>query len=389
MNAVTHLMAFADEPERGLLSGAENHLLTLMQAQRRAGWDVELLPLVYRPGPRLSALAQQLRENGIGVVPVEMASAGKIRRILQTVRGIGALRALLSGRRARIIHTHLDHADILGKLAARLAGCPHVVSTVHNNEPYYGQLRWRLLLRRLDRYTRHYIAISEAVRKQLLQVATVPVQKVQTIYYGVAPPQNVLTPAALRRRFDLPLDRFVVGFVGRLVRQKNLPLLLGAAERLPHVHVVVVGSGDQEAELRRRAPANVQFLGHQPEGATLMPAFDLFCLPSRWEGLGLVLVEAMLQRVAVAGSRAGAIPEILGYGAYGELFSPDSVAADRRHRPRRRASRDPGGAAQRCLRPCAAHLRHRADGGANTQRLSARPAHGRREKRCLRPHRAT
>ena len=53
-----------------------------------------------------------------------------------------------------------------------------------------------------------------------------------------------------------------------------------------------------------------------------MPGFDVLCLPSRWEGLGLVLVEAMLRGVPVVGSRAGAIPEALGHGAYGVLFEP-------------------------------------------------------------------
>jgi len=126
------------------------------------------------------------------------------------------------------------------------------------------------------------------------------------------------------------LDRFVVGFVGRLAPQKNVPLLVAALKQLPDVHGVIVGDGEQRKELQALANAggtqNIQFLGHQPNAADLMPAFDVLCLPSRFEGLGLVLVEAMLRRVGVIGSQAGAIPEILGEGRYGLLFPSGDAA---------------------------------------------------------------
>jgi glycosyltransferase involved in cell wall biosynthesis len=89
---------------------------------------------------------------------------------------------------------------------------------------------------------------------------------------------------------------------------------------------VVVGDGPLRPELeglaRARGAANVRFLGARPRAERLMPAFDLLCLPSAWEGLGLVLVEGMLREVPVAGSRRGAIPEVLDGGQAGLLFEP-------------------------------------------------------------------
>jgi len=95
---------------------------------------------------------------------------------------------------------------------------------------------------------------------------------------------------------------------------------------------VLIGDGELRHDLEALANecgANVRFWGPIPEAWTLMPMFDLFCLPSIFEGLGLVLVEAMLQRVPIVGSQRGAITEILGGGRYGRLCEPDaeSIAA--------------------------------------------------------------
>jgi glycosyltransferase involved in cell wall biosynthesis len=69
----------------------------------------------------------------------------------------------------------------------------------------------------------------------------------------------------------------------------------------------------------------VRLVGPVPDGAAVMRAFDVLCLPSRWEGLGLVLLEAMRARIPVVATRAGAIPEVLADGTCGWLCEPDSV----------------------------------------------------------------
>jgi glycosyltransferase involved in cell wall biosynthesis len=118
-----------------------------------------------------------------------------------------------------------------------------------------------------------------------------------------------------------------VGYIGRLSEQKNVPILLQAARRLQQSQFVLIGTGDLEAQLEASAAdlPNVRFLGYLPEAHALLPAFDALCLPSKWEGLGLVLVEAMWCNVPIVGSAAGAIPEMLGDGDYGLLFDPDDV----------------------------------------------------------------
>jgi glycosyltransferase involved in cell wall biosynthesis len=319
MYQVIHLIMLKEGARHLPFSGAENHLFCLLQAQRAAGVKVELGVLLRRGGRTLEETFADLQRQGIEVrcFPYEPLVDG---------RCLNALRRHLIGRRDYIVHTHLDQADLMGKVAARLAGCRHVISTVHNNEPYHARWRWLYTLRLLDRWTRRHIAISGAVQRQLIDLEGVPPEKVHVIPYGVWPPAVRGDRGALRARLGLPQDGFVVGFVGRLVEQKNVPLLLDAMAGVPNAVCALVGSGAQRPALEVHAARfgiDARFFGQLPKAETLMPAFDVLCLPSRWEGLGLVLIEAMLQGVPIVGSRAGAIPEVLGNGEYGMLFNSE------------------------------------------------------------------
>jgi glycosyltransferase involved in cell wall biosynthesis len=99
----------------------------------------------------------------------------------------------------------------------------------------------------------------------------------------------------------------------------------------PDIKCLIVGDGELRPELeslaRELGCGNVAFLGSRPGAATLMPLFDVFCLPSVWEGLGVVLLESMSQGVPIVASRAGAIPEVLDDGRCGVLIDPSSVSS--------------------------------------------------------------
>lgn len=327
---VTHIMYFDEPPGQCPFSGAEHHLFELAQSQVQAGLDVELAMLVYRSGPQLTERISLLEQAGVRVRTFAFPSTAgqsRLRKLQALSRYTHHLKTFLESRRDRIIHTHLEHAELLGKVASWRARCRHLVTSVHNNEPHDLHWPWRGVLRVLTRITRHYIAISDAVRKHMQHAAGIPDHRISTIHYGVRGPDRLESREALRQRLEIAPDAFVVGFVGRLVPQKNVPVLLDAMSQCPEAQCVVAGDGPQRRELQQRAQtrglSNVHFAGHVPQAAELMPAFDVLCLPSRWEGLGLVLLEAMLRGVPIIGSRAGAIPEILDDGRLGMLFEPD------------------------------------------------------------------
>lgn len=321
MLSVIHLIHLWETQKLSPFSGAENHLFVLLPALRSAGVRVELGVLLIQSGPAIESKIAELRAQGIEV------NCFPYRPVID-LRCIGALHRHLASRRVHIVHTHLDYADVTGKIAARLAGCSRVVSTVHNTEPSHLRPKWFYLLRLLDHLTTRHIAISEAVRRHLVELERVAPGKVTVIPYGVHPPDMTSDRAALRAQLGIPDDRFVVGFVGRLVEQKNVSLLIAAMVQLPDALCLIIGDGALRSELEQLAAdlSNVQFVGYQPQAEALMPVFDVLCLPSHWEGLGLVLVEAMLRRVPIVGSRAGAIPEVLDNGQYGILFEPNDLA---------------------------------------------------------------
>ncbi len=320
MTTALHFIHLWETPRQYPFSGAENHLLTLLPALRAAGVAVELGALIVREGPVVTRRLARLEADGF---PVHRFP---LRPVLDP-RCLGRLRGFLAGQRASIIHTHLDYADANVKLAARWAGCRRVVTSVHNAEPGHRRPQWFYLLRLLEALTPRYIAISEAVRRHLVEVERVPPAKVQVIPYGLPPAPAGPERASLRQALGLDDRQPVVGFVGRLTPQKNVAWLLRALARLPQVTGLILGDGEDRPALEQAAGAlpNVRFLGHREQAADWMRAFDVLCLPSRWEGLGLVLVEAMLRRVPVVAARVGPIPEVLGDGRFGWLCESDDV----------------------------------------------------------------
>ena len=329
--AVTHVSPFGDYPGQIVFSGAENHLFQLMAGQRAAGLDVELLMLVVADGPRLAAKAAELEAGGIAVTRLvyDRSLAPIVGRAAWVVQ-LPRLVALMRQRRQRVIHTHQPHASQLGRLAARAAGCRAIVDSVHNDEPYFARPDWRLRLKLLERITGRTIAISDRVKAHLVQNVGLDASRITVIAYGIETPAAI-DRAGARAALGLPAEAFVAGFVGRLVPQKDLGTLLAAMAGLPHAHLCLVGAGDEEAGLRTQAArlglANVHFAGARANGADLMAAFDVFVLPSKWEGLGLVLLEAMSRGVPIAATRGGAIPEVLAGGELGLLSDVGDAAA--------------------------------------------------------------
>lgn len=327
---VTHVMAFSEIRGQPVFAGAEHHLFDLMAAQHGAGDTVRLVMVVVHDGPQIRAKEHELVASGIDVRTV------RHRLSLRTWVGAPARLAVLPGlvrilrmRPDDIVHTHLPQASQLGRLAAALARSRHVIDSVHNDEPGFARPSWRLRMRVLDRVTRQYIAISESVRRVLVDTVGLPAEKVHVVPYGVSAPGPEPTRAEARTQLGLPQDAFVVGFVGRLTAQKDLPVLLRAIQKLPGATCVLVGGGEDEKTLREAASrmnlSNVVFAGPRPGAAALMRAFDVFCLPSRWEGLGLVLLEAMWREVPIVATRAGAIPEVLDGDQCGRLVDIGDV----------------------------------------------------------------
>jgi glycosyltransferase involved in cell wall biosynthesis len=316
------------------VAGAENHLLLLLERLRQREIDAHMLYLTNASQP-VDEFMAALEERGI---PSRRAVIRHSADPLTTRR----LRDEFRQTQPHIVHTHLIHADLYGIPAARLLRVegkrPRIVSSKHNDDAFRSRPELRAANRALWRMTDKGIAISEAVRRFSIETEGAKPEQIQTIYYGYPAPfgdPNTRRKAA-REALNIATDEIIIGATCRLIAQKGLIYGIRAfaqiAERYPQARLIITGDGDQRAALENEArtlgiTAKVRFLGWRSDAAALMPAYDIFLMPSLWEGFGLVLLEAMGASVPIVGSRVSAIPEVVQDGETGLLTEPRDVDA--------------------------------------------------------------
>jgi glycosyltransferase involved in cell wall biosynthesis len=310
------------------IAGAENHLLILLEALRARGVDAQFLYL-HSPQNTVEEFRQAAEARGI---PVQRMSIARNTDPLLFPR----LRSALAALEPDIVHTHLLHADLYGIPAAqsiRVKGRrPRIVSGKHNDDAFRLKSDQKAINHQLWRMTDAGIAISEAVRRFSIEVEGARPDQVRTIYYGYQPPNaEPGLRAAVRAELGLTPDEIVVGVTCRLIEQKGLPYGLqafaSATQDIPNARLVITGDGELRGALEAQAAElgiapRTRFIGWRPDAARVMAAYDLFLMPSLWEGFGLVLLEAMAQALPVVGSRVSAIPEVVVDGETGLLAEP-------------------------------------------------------------------
>jgi glycosyltransferase involved in cell wall biosynthesis len=308
------------------IGGAENLLLSNLRLLDPAKFQSVVCTLGEK-----GVLAEQVVRMGVPLVELcLMRNRGRGGMI------VNALVDLIHREKISLVHTHLYHANYFGRLAARRAGVPCVVS-VHNT---YTDPKWhrRLINRWLARrHTGAIIAGSPEIRRDILRYDHVSPTLVEVIPNAVdlARSESGLSREQARARFHLDDDACVVGTVGRLEEQKGHRYLLEAIHHLKgsglRVVVLLVGAGREEAALRERAKAlnlgdDVRFLGMRNDLGDLFRAMDIFAMPSLWEGLSLAMLSAMAAGLPVVATDVGGVSDVLGRSERGFVLPPkDSV----------------------------------------------------------------
>lgn len=308
------------------IAGAEGHLLVLLPALAQLGYAVEAWVLT-EPGRPVDDLLARFQQAGVP------AQALTIRRDLDPGL-IGTLRQHLKVSAPAVLHTHLIHADVHGVLGA--VGLPLVrVSSRHNDDGFRRRAPMRLALRLLNQPFRRLVAISEAVRRFTIEVEGAPSAQVVTIPYGY-PPLAPVDGSTIRVELGLSTDQPLAVCVARHTHQKGLDVLLTAwaqvVASVPTARLALVGDGPLRTDLTALAhrlgiAEGVSFPGWRNDALHWMAAANVVALASRWEGFGLVLLEAMAQSRPLVASAVSAIPEIVRDGDTGLLVAPDDPAA--------------------------------------------------------------
>ena len=180
------------------------------------------------------------------------------------------------------------------------------------------------------------ICISEAEKQSALDKKICKEEKLQVIFNGVdiKAYENGIHGTVKRKDLNIPEDAFVVGMVGRISPQKAPDIFIKMAkhvkDKVSNAHFIIVGNGDQEAEIQKYAKDNnfldsLHITGWVDNPMSYVELFDVACLLSRWEGFGLVLPEYMMARKPIVASRVDAIPNIICDGENGLLVEMDDV----------------------------------------------------------------
>lgn len=248
----------------------------------------------------------------------------------QPIRVLLRLGQALRNFKPEIIQSFLFHANLASRLAAPWAGWPWVVSGLRVAER---QKRWHLVLDRLTAsLTVGWVCVSQGVLDFSREVGGLKQDRLTVIPNGIDPCSFNHAPQVSRRELGVPERAHLVLFVGRLDVQKGIDDLIAAAKQTisqsPCWHLAIVGDGPRRGWLLAQIEAyspfrdQVHYLGRRDDVPALLQAADVLVLPSLWEGMPNVILEAMAARRAVVATAVEGTKELVVAGETGWLVPP-------------------------------------------------------------------
>ena len=315
--------------------GAERLLYTNLKHLDRAAIESEVVTVFDQgdywrePINRLGVRMTSLRCSGYADIPA----------------AVSRLRKYIAGSVPSVIHTHLFTANIIGRIAGRLSGIP-VISSIHNPEyePEAASASLRsvkgkiALARAVDKYTAQFcarmIAVSNYVKQSTVARLKYPASRIDVVYNPIDIAEiagNVTDRGSVLASLNLPIDSKLVLHVGRLAPQKGFVDAVQAMPEIlrsvPMARLVSVGA-HADAAYKSKVVEAIQALdlstavllaGERRDVASLLKACDVFVFPSRFEGLGIALVEAMVAGRACVASDIAPLTEFIHDGVNGKL----------------------------------------------------------------------
>lgn len=274
--------------------GAERLVLNQMRRYDRDRFDLTVVAL------RSGQLEDQFRGAG---PPYLCLGAPKIPSPAVAL----FLARTVKSRQIDIVHAHLSEAEIYMPAIKLLCPLSRIVVTKHNENEFKKKPLYGALFGFLSFFPDRIIAVSDSVAAFTTKYEGVPINRVVTLKNGIDV-ESVLPSKdrdSIRRSLGLAPEDFAVGIFGRLIRQKGHETLIKAAAELKQrpamkgkLKILVVGDGELGQALEAMAAElqvadTVSFLGFRNDTADLYSAVDCVAMPSLWEGLSLVLLEAM------------------------------------------------------------------------------------------------
>ncbi len=271
----------------------------------------------------MGAFTCQIKEMGIRVMLVPNKKAGVDYFSFLQVAGI------LRENRIEIIHTHNTQPFVEGTLAALLSGVKTIVHTDHARE-FPDKLRYMIAEWIMSQFVYKVVGVSDHTSYNLKRYEKISPRKIMTIPNGIDGSRFDISidKDAMRCELGLPEKGPIIGLGVRLSEQKGITYLLQAIPNVlrsfPDVTLVIAGSGPLEGSLREEAAAlhineHVRFIGPRLDMPSILKLLDLYVLPSIWEGLPLVILEAMAAGCPILATDVGGNASAITNGFNGSL----------------------------------------------------------------------
>ena len=234
----------------------------------------------------------------------------------------------LKKRKIDIVHTHMYEANISGVLAAKMARVPVIISNIHNIDQWDNK-RERLIDRIFYRMRGRTIAVSHAVKNNLIKVGKVQADDIIVIYNGIDTKEFDIEGAGIERcknEFNISKGEFIIIIIARIVPRKGHKYLFRAVKELERynkkIRVLVVGDGFYKGELKKKVAdlglgKCINFLGERNDVAALLKISNVSVLPSKKEGFSNVILESMAAAIPVIASDVGGAREAIENGING------------------------------------------------------------------------
>jgi glycosyltransferase involved in cell wall biosynthesis len=309
------------------LGGADQQILSVSTELINRGHEVRIISL--RP---LGPMGEKAREAGATVTSLNVEE--KWRAPIRLLR----LRHLVGD--ADIFHTHMFHANLIGRLWRPFLSIEALVNTIHNvfeSRSAYTNPRKKTIRNYAYEFTRNRSDFTSCVSleayNRFVDIGALSPDTASIVYNGVDTEKFQPSPSArerVRERHDIA-DEFVWLSVGRFFEQKDHATLLSAFERMEALdtYLWLIGHGELRSELAEKTERlgiehRVRFLGTVDDVAEYMAAADGFTLSSKWEGFGIVFAEAQACGLPVVATDVGGIPEVVKDGESGFLVPPEN-----------------------------------------------------------------
>ncbi|MFC1804920.1 glycosyltransferase [Candidatus Omnitrophota bacterium] len=311
------------------VGGGEEHLLYLADRLDKDKYNL------FFACPYEAEFSGELRKRGFNPLVLRMKTKFKFKVLFQIKR-------FLRDNPIDIIHTHGHRLGFYGRLAAKLAKTPVIISTIHISLYRYPTANWikwfYLLLDNLSlRLCNKIICVSHALAQELITKASLNPKKITVIQNGIDLDRFSSVQVADNLRKELELDsQPVIGAICRLAEHKGHQYLLRAVKELsvsfPHLVCLIVGEGPMRSRLEGLASqlgisGNCRFLGNRKDVPQLLALLEVLVLPSFSEGFPLILLEAMAMRKAIVATRIGGVTELIEDEKNGLLVAPGDASA--------------------------------------------------------------